>query len=111
MYNTIPIHAIMSYGIRTVEASQTLAEVGHVLQRIGHEGYPVVREGVLIGLLTSRDLNRALAHEQKLLAVGDIVLGNVVSLAPDDLLERALQLMQESGWGQIPVLDGDTLIS
>lgn len=110
MYNTIPIHAIMSYGIRTVEASQTLAEVGHVLQRIGHEGYPVVREGVLVGLLTSRDLSRALAHEQKLLTVGDIVLGNVVSLAPDDSLERALQLMQESGWGQIPVLDGDTLI-
>ncbi|MGV2434089.1 MAG UNVERIFIED_CONTAM: hypothetical protein LVT10_03620 [Anaerolineae bacterium] len=50
MYNTIPIQAIMSYGIRTVEASQTLAEVGHVLQRIGHEGYPG-REGVLVGLL------------------------------------------------------------
>ena len=107
---TITVKEIMSYGIRTMEATQTLAEVGTVLQRIGHEGYPIVRDGVLVGLLTSRDLNRALAHEQEHLTLGDIMLGNVVSLVPDDSLEHALHLMQSSGWGQLPVLEADQII-
>ena len=110
MSYSISVKEIMSYGIRTVEATQTLAEVGRVLQRIGHEGYPIVRDGLLVGLLTSRDLNRALAHEQDHLTLGDIMLGNVVSLMPNDSLEHALYLMQYSGWGQVPVLEGEKLI-
>lgn len=110
MSYSISVKEIMSYGIRMVEATQTLAEVGRVLQRIGHEGYPIVRDGLLVGLLTSRDLNRALAHEQDHLTLGDIMLGNVVSLMPNDSLEHALYLMQYSGWGQVPVLEGEKLI-
>ena len=77
MVNTSPsvtrMSDLMSYGVHTVNANDAVAQISSELRRIGHEGYPVVEEGRVVGLLTRRDLDRAVEHELGGLKVRDIM--------------------------------------
>ncbi|MBZ0302260.1 MAG: CBS domain-containing protein [Anaerolineae bacterium] len=96
---------LMSFGAQTVEASQKVGEVAQQLRRIGHEGYPVLDQGRVVGLLTRRELDRALEHQLGDLALRDIMTAGEITLVPDDSVLVLEQRMVESGWGQIPVLN------
>ncbi len=63
-----------------------------LMQRYGYEGYPVVRDGKVIGLLTRRAVDRALAHKLNLAAVSLMDAGEV-SVVPSDPLEHLQRLM------------------
>lgn len=95
---------LMSYGLHTVEASQQIKDVVRRLRRIGHEGYPVVENGKIVGLLTRRDLDRAAEHGLDKAPIREIMSGGSVTLNPDDSILTLEQRMVESGWGQIPVV-------
>ncbi|GAB4508451.1 MAG: CBS domain-containing protein [Anaerolineae bacterium] len=97
---------LMSYGVQTVQADAPLTSIIQQMRRIGHEGYPVVDEGRLVGLLTRRDADRALEHGLANAIVRDVMLSGEVSLTPDDSVSTLEQLMVQSGWGQIPVVNG-----
>jgi len=107
---TVPIHpatiaAIMSYGLQTVDAAAPLTSVIGRLRRIGHEGFPVVSGGQIVGLLTRRDADRAAEHGLPDLRVRDIMLAGRVTVTRDDAVDTALRRMVETGWWQIPVID------
>jgi tRNA nucleotidyltransferase (CCA-adding enzyme) len=53
---------LMSYGVQTVNPDQRISDLIGQLRRIGHEGYPVTDNGKILGLLTSRDADRAMEH-------------------------------------------------
>jgi tRNA nucleotidyltransferase (CCA-adding enzyme) len=99
------IRDLMSHGVHTVEAHQTIDAIVGKLRRIGHEGYPVVREERVVGLLTRRDLDRAAEYGLGKLHVHDVMQSGSVTLAPEDSVEALEQLIVQSGWGQIPVID------
>lgn len=97
---------LMSYGVQTVRDNQKIGEVAQHLRRIGHEGYPVINQsGRVVGLLTRRELDRALEHHLTNLALREVMTAGEVTLHPDDSVLTLEQRMVESGWGQIPVLD------
>lgn len=96
---------LMSYGAQTFEASQTARDVAQQVRRIGHEGYPVIENGRVVGLLTRRELDRALEHHLDNLTLREIMSAGEITLHPDDSVLTLEQRMVESGWGQIPVLD------
>lgn len=95
---------LMSYSVQTVAPERRIADELTRLRRIGHEGYPVVEEGRVIGLLTRRDVDRAITHELKDITVREIMNGGSITLTPDDSIMTLEQRMVASGWGQIPVL-------
>jgi tRNA nucleotidyltransferase (CCA-adding enzyme) len=77
------------------------------MQRFGHEGYPVVDNGKVVGLLTRRAVDRAQSHKlpttiSSLMEVGDYTVN------PDDSIEHVQRLVTDTGWGQIPVVDPKT---
>ncbi|MFN8527225.1 MAG: CBS domain-containing protein [Anaerolineae bacterium] len=96
---------LMSFGAQTVTAHASIGKIAQRLRRLGHEGFPVVENGHVVGLLTRRQVDRALDHEMVDLTVRDVMTAGQVTLrsdAPAALLERT---MVESGWGQVPVVD------
>ncbi|MBI1279369.1 MAG: CBS domain-containing protein [Anaerolineaceae bacterium] len=96
---------LMSFGVQTVEVGQPLSAVIRRLRQIGHEGYPVVEAGRVVGLLTRRDLDRADEHQMRDLLVRDVMsAGNVTLMAKESVFELE-KVMLETGWGQIPVVD------
>ncbi|MBN8595671.1 MAG: CBS domain-containing protein [Anaerolineae bacterium] len=100
------VRDLMSYGVYTIEADLNLKEVAPRLRRIGHEGYPVVEHGRLIGLLSRRDLDRALEHGLGHLRVRDVMNAGSVAIQPDDSFDQLQRIMIDSDRGQIPVIDG-----
>src|SRR5690606_19292006 len=98
---------LMSYGVQTFEASQTASDVAQQVRRFGHEGYPVIEHGRVVGLLTRRELDRTLEHNLGNLTLREIMSAGEVTLHPEDSVFTLEQRMVESGWGQIPVLDAE----
>ncbi len=96
---------LMSYGVQTVDINAKLRDVIQNLRRIGHEGYPVLENDKVVGLLTRRDADRALEYDLDNATVREIMQGGKVTLRSKDSVSKLEQLMVESGWGQIPVID------
>ncbi len=74
------------------------------MQRFGYEGYPVVEDGKVVGLLTRRAVDRATAHHLNLTAASLMKAGEV-TVAPNDSLDTLRARMTDSDWGQIPVVE------
>jgi tRNA nucleotidyltransferase (CCA-adding enzyme) len=89
---------------QVVEAGLTVAEAADRMARYGYEGFPVVREGKVVGLLTRRAVDRALAHGMKRSTVESVMEAGSVTVTPADSITLLQRLMVEHGLGQIPVV-------
>jgi tRNA nucleotidyltransferase (CCA-adding enzyme) len=103
----ITVAQIMSSQPQLLSPDTPVEEASQRMQRYGYEGYPVVADGQVVGLLTRRAVDRALSHKLNLTAANLMNAGNY-SVLPDDSIEHLQSLMTESGWGQIPVTHPDT---
>lgn len=121
----VKVAEMMSRGVQTLADTTSVQEAAQMMQRFGHEGYPVVdaESGRLVGLLTRRAVDRAMQHDLGRLRVSQVMKSGRVVVTPTDSIERVQQLMIEEDWGQIPVIaveedeapgakrvDGDRLI-
>jgi tRNA nucleotidyltransferase (CCA-adding enzyme) len=104
------VSQLMSFGVQTVAPDDALRDVVTRLRRIGHEGYPVVQDGQVIGLLTRRDADRALEHGLAHATVREVMQAGDTCINPDAPVTDLEQLMVSSGWGQIPVVDEGRLV-
>jgi len=104
----VTVADLMSTGmVRTVPASMTVREISQEMRRSGHEGYPVVQDGVLVGLLTRRAVDKAMAHRLGHLPVSQIMESGQIFVQPSDSIGYLQEQMMHSGWGQVPVVNGD----
>jgi tRNA nucleotidyltransferase (CCA-adding enzyme) len=100
----ITVAEIMSSGPQVLAPETPVHEAAERMQRYGYEGYPVVQGGKVVGLLTRRAVDRALAHKLNLTAASLMNAGEVV-VRPDDSIDHLQRLMTDTGWGQVPVVD------
>ncbi len=103
----VTVGKIMSRNPRVLKPETPAQEAAHLMQRYGYEGYPVVKDGRVVGLLTRRAVDRALAHKLNLPAVSLMEAGEYF-VTPDTPLPHLQQLMADTGWGQVPVVDPQT---
>jgi tRNA nucleotidyltransferase (CCA-adding enzyme) len=103
---SLTMRKIMSRRPRLLEPDTPAEEAARLMQRYGYEGYPVVRAGKLIGLLTRRAVDRAISHKLNLSAASLMDAGEVF-VHPEDPVEQLQKVMTQSGWGQVPVVDAD----
>jgi acetoin utilization protein AcuB len=87
--------------------------------RIRH--VPIVEGGRLVGLVTDRDLRLAMPpiwadHHDELQAmlhektVADVMVREIITVAPDTPVEAAAHLLYSNRIGCVPVLEGDSLV-
>jgi tRNA nucleotidyltransferase (CCA-adding enzyme) len=103
----ITVNQLMSPRPRVLPASTPAQDAAVMMQRYGYEGYPIVENGKVIGLLTRRAVDRALAHKLNLTA-GSLMEAGEVSVHPNDSIEQLQQVMTSTGWGQVPVTDPES---
>jgi CBS domain-containing protein len=101
----------MSRDLLTVEAGMPVVSVA---QRMAERnvGAVLVLEGArLAGIMTERDLMRAVARGLSDDAVvGDCMTANPETIAPDDTIEHAAVLMIHGGYRHLPVVAGDDVV-
>jgi tRNA nucleotidyltransferase (CCA-adding enzyme) len=103
----ITVAQIMSRGPQLLSPETPVEKAAERMRRYGYEGYPVVQDGKVIGLLTRRAVDRALSHQLNLTAASLMEAGEF-NAHPGDSIEKLQRLMTDSGWGQIPVVNPDS---
>jgi tRNA nucleotidyltransferase (CCA-adding enzyme) len=101
----VRVRDLMSMSAHTVDADAAVADILPHIRRIGHEGYPVMQEGRVAGLLVRGDADRIAAHDLGATRVRDIMQTGDITLGPEATLRELESLMVHRGIGQVPVVD------
>lgn len=105
------VRDIMSYGaVRALEADMTVAEAATRMRRYGHEGYPVVRDGEVVGILARREVDRALHHGLNDASIDTYMHKGALTIRPEASVEELRDLMMQHDVGQVPVVDNGRMI-
>ena len=106
----VTVGQIMSYGVHTLSPDTSIARAEEEAQRWGHEGFPVVDNGRIVGVLTRREIDKALHHGLGQAAISTYMHKGEVYVTPDDSVEHLQRVMMEHGLGQVPVVkDGEII--
>ncbi len=108
---TVLVRQIMSYGVRTLSPSRTIAEAAEWMQRYGHEGFPVLEDGRVVGILSRREVDRAMRLGLENAAISTYMTKGQITVHPNDAIETLREVMEEHGVGQVPVVsEGGALL-
>jgi CBS domain-containing protein len=113
----MPISELMTTHVRTLGVDAKLSEARRVLtkERIHH--LPIVENGILVGLVSSRDLVRILREAKaggsesvdevldRTSSLRKAMSTDLVTLRPDDPVERAIDLIADGHIHSLLVLD------
>lgn len=102
--HALTVRQIMSPRPLVLTPDTSVERASQLMQRYGYEGYPVVENGKVRGLLTRRAVDRALSHRLNLPA-SSLMESGEVTVYPQDPVEQLRRVMIDSGWGQVPVVD------
>jgi tRNA nucleotidyltransferase (CCA-adding enzyme) len=107
----VTVGQIMSYGmVHTLPPTTTVAEAAEMMRRYGHEGFPVVQNGQIVGILTRGQIDKA-EHLGFANAPIDLYMHKgEVSVSPDDSVQKLQDVMMEHGLGQVPVVEKGEII-
>ena len=72
-----------------------------------HTGYPVMRNGALVGMVTLNDARGVKEVERDAYRVEDVMTSDVRTITPDADAMAAISAMQESSVGRLPVVDAN----
>jgi len=100
----LTVARIMSKKPLLINKETSIKEAVNMMKRYGYEGYPVMEGTTVVGLLTRRAVDKASSHKLELTA-GSLMDAGSVTLTPDQTLDDVQELMANTGWGQIPVVD------
>lgn len=106
----------------TLEETQTLREAIVALQKHRIRHVPVLREGLLSGILTDRDLLRAtpspymgadMATYERVVdstRVAQVMTRNPFSVTPETSLKEAVKILRDRKFGALPVVERGRLV-
>jgi CBS domain-containing protein len=102
------VSQLMTTFASTVEPETTFEDAAAICHELKARHLPVVDDGILVGIVSDRDLRGAAGSDQP----GDtpverIMSSQVITLSPDDQAARAAHLMVENRFSAVPiVVDG-----
>ncbi|MCB0076268.1 MAG: CBS domain-containing protein [Anaerolineales bacterium] len=104
---SLTVNDLMSRGrIRTFVDSQPISDAHAAMQRWGHEGFPVLSDGgAVVGLLTRRDVDRAMQHGLGGAKIREFMQRGTVAVTPRDSVAHVRRVMTSENIGQLAVVD------
>ena len=102
---------IMTFPVKVVDENDSIAYTGELLKKYGHSGIPIVNTaGALTGIITRKDIDRAIKHGLSHAPVKGFKSGEIITAAPESTLEEVQKLMIENGIGRIPIVSKNKMI-
>jgi CBS domain-containing protein len=94
------------------DAGQTVLEVAQAMVERNIGAVPVLRDGVLVGIFSERDLMKRVVVEgrdPRATLVGDVMTEDPLTVSPEESLETCMLLMRRHGFRHLPVCAGKEL--
>jgi CBS domain-containing protein len=109
------IRQIMTTELVTVDPSITLIEAARAMSASHAGSVLVVQHGSLVGILTERDMLRAMAQSSKadaarVSSVSQWMTRDPLTVAPDTSVGEALDQMLSGGFRHFPVMEADAVV-
>ena len=103
--------AIMSTPVKSIPDNTTIQEANRLMLRYGHTGLPVVDQNQrLVGIVSRRDVDKAVRHDLGHAPVRGYMTKNVVTVSPQATWEEITRAMTQHDIGRLPVLDRGKLV-
>jgi len=114
MYEKIqpPICAadIMTSPVKTLTPEMSIAEAGQIMLRYGHTGFPVVKGDKLIGVISRRDVEKAIHHGLGHAPVKGFMTVRVIAVPSSIPVAELEELMINHDIGRVPVVDDGRIV-
>ena len=115
------VRYFMTKDVEALSEDQCCLEVYKLFRRGSFRRAPVTREGKVVGIVSDRDLGRAISWDleggwkidearSRDLFVRDVMCADVLTVSPKDHLEDVARLMLEKKVGGFPVVDKGNLV-
>jgi CIC family chloride channel protein len=101
----IKVEEAMKRDVLTASPESKIGSVLELIRSKGHSGFPVVKNGVLVGIVTLQDVEKIAAEERKEKIVSDIMSRELITIYPQASLEEALELLIKQDIGRLMVVD------
>ena len=96
--------SVMTREVVTLPDDITVAEALDLIGRIEFNGYPVLRDGRMVGLITTGDLKRLEAEGRQDQFIADVMTKKVVHAHPDQTLDTVILKLAQRELSQLPVV-------
>lgn len=104
------VRDMMSYPVKTVTPEMKLGEVEQMLLRYGHTGVPVTVDSCLVGIISRRDVDKAIKHGLQHAPVKAFMTTKVVTVDVDAPWDEAQRLMVQHDIGRLAVVEDGNLV-
>lgn len=101
---------IMSSPVKAIAPETKVDEANQIILRYGHSGLPVVENGRLVGIVSRRDLEKALRHGLGHAPVKAYMTRQVKTVDVRTPVTELQDIMIENNIGRLPVLDDGKLV-
>jgi Zn-dependent protease/CBS domain-containing protein len=91
--------------LHVVDEHTSVADLMERMFRERHTGYPVMRGGALVGMVTLDDARGVRDVERDAYRVDDVMSDDLATISPDADAMEAISTMQQRGVGRLPVVD------
>lgn len=99
----------MSSPVKTLLPTISMEEAGSIMLRYGHTGMPVVEQGIMVGVISRRDVDKARIHELGHAPVKGFMTTDVLSVSSQTPVSDIQRLMVDHDIGRLPVIDEEKL--
>ncbi len=108
----VRVEQIMSMGVHTLTPLDTVRHAATMIDRYGHEGFPVVGvdDGKIVGILSRREVDKALRHKLEGAAIRQFMKKGEFYVSPNDGIDVVQQIMTSHQIGQVPVVQNGELL-
>jgi Zn-dependent protease/CBS domain-containing protein len=93
--------------LKTVTPEMSITDLMETMFRQRHTGYPVVKNGDLVGMVTLDDARQVSEVERDVYRVEDVMSDDLKTIPADDDAMSAFEKIQEHGIGRLLVIDAD----
>ncbi|MCK9631717.1 MAG: CBS domain-containing protein [Methanoregula sp.] len=110
-----PVSRCMSGKVVSANPADELQKVYTLIIDSGFSAFPVVEKKRLVGIISRRDLIshkrvRSAIAQHSGAAIGDVMTRDVVTIAPDEPVRAAAELIVKHDVSLLPVTDGEHLV-
>ena len=103
--DSIRVEEVMNRNIITLSPDMPILALETLFEEYHHTGYPVVKDGKLIGMVTISDVQKVPPEKRANLKIKDIASRKLVVTYPDETVHQALDKMYIKDVGRLPVVD------
>jgi len=93
--------------VTSIDARASVADLVELMFRERHTGYPVERDGEVVGLVTLDDARAVREVERDAYRVEEVMTTELYTVAPDANVMTALEEMDKRGVGRLVVMDDE----